>query len=93
VRRFDQHERAGFPANLVAYRWTRMGNRERGYLTDVWDTPPADAQDILVPADFAHHVRLTWVAPPFLRGLAMPGFRATPDMLLVGVDVTQAFRK
>ena len=27
---------------------------------NVWDTPPADAHDLLVPADFAHHVRLTW---------------------------------
>jgi RHS repeat-associated protein len=94
VRRFDQHERGGAPANLVAYRWARMGSRERGYLTDVWDTPPADAQDVLVPADFAHHVRLTWDAPPFLRGLAMPGFRATPDLRLVGIDVTsQPFAK
>lgn len=87
VRRFDQHERSGFPANLVAYRWARMGNRERGYLIDVWDTPPADA-NVIFPADFAHHVHLTWEAPPFLRGLPMPGFRATPDLRLVGIDVT-----
>jgi hypothetical protein len=88
VRRFDQHERSGSPANLVAYRWARMGDRERGYLTDVLDTPPASTQDVLVPADFAHHLRLTWDKPPFLRGLVMPGFRATPDLRLVGIDVT-----
>lgn len=88
VRRFDLHERSGSPANLVAYRWMRMGRRERGYLTDVWDTPPAEAQEILSTADFAHHVRLTWEAPPFLRGLPMPGYRTTPDLRVVGIDVT-----
>ena len=25
VRRFDQYERSGFPANLVAYRWAQNG--------------------------------------------------------------------
>jgi RHS repeat-associated protein len=94
VRRFDANEHVGSPANLVAYRWVRMGSRERGFLTDVYDTPPADTQDILNSADFAHHVHLTWDAPPFLRGLAMPGFRATPDLRVVRIDVTsQPFQK
>jgi RHS repeat-associated protein len=88
VRRYDEHRRSGFPDNLIAYQWKRMGHLGRGYLIDVWDTPPANAHDILVSADFAHHVRLTWQEPPFLRGLAVPGFRAPPDLLLVRIDVT-----
>jgi RHS repeat-associated protein len=94
VRRFDRHERSGSPVNLVVYRWSRLGQRERGYLMDVWDTPPVITEDTLIASDFEHHMHFSWQSPAFLRGLPMPGFRATPDLQLVGIDVTsQPFAK
>lgn len=90
TRRYDA-ESQRTATNLVVYRWARLGQRERGFLSDVYDTPATDAladRDVLTDADFAHHARLSWDRPPFLRGLAVASFRSTPDLVLSGVDIT-----
>ncbi len=71
VRRYDAQTQ-NLATNLVVYRWARLGSRQRGFLTDVFDTPsatlPPDTKE-LTAADFAHHAKLSWNAPPFLAGL------------------------
>ena len=88
VRRYDaQSERIA--ANLVAYRWARVGNRQRGFLTDVYDTPSATLSSKGQPqaADFAHHAKLSWDSPPFLRGVATESFRSRPIAFWVALTL------
>lgn len=91
VRKFGpETQKAG--ANFVAFRWARLGGRGLAYLTDVFDTPAADApsDSTFNNANFAHHVRIIWDKPPFLRGRAIAPFRASPDLRMVRIDISSS---
>jgi YD repeat-containing protein len=80
------HTVSGKPTNYVSYRWERLGTRGLLYLTDIYDTPPADN-----PSDVegsAHHVQLTWEVPDFPQTAYAEVDRATPDWRLVRVGVS-----
>lgn len=92
VRRYDAHTQR-VAANLIIYRWARLGERGLGFLTDIYDTPSALPQGakVLQAADFAHHAKLLWRWPPYmLIGPQIRTFRTTPDKILDGVNVTSS---
>jgi len=71
--------------NLVVYSWSPdpLG---LGYLTDIYDTPPATATFSV--ADFAHHVHLAYEPHDFPNYSFVRIWRAVPANRLKGVDVT-----
>ena len=89
VRRYDPPSSGG-PRNLVVYSWTKRDASGRGYLTDVYYTPPKEEARASL-ASFAHHLRLVWTGtePPLilLSGPAAPIWKATPELALARVDV------
>jgi RHS repeat-associated protein len=88
VRRFDPAADGGAPVNVVVFRWSKLGETGRGYLTDVYYTPPAETRLDRPPlTTFAHHVRLVWERPVQIRHAYPPIWRATPDHHLIRVDV------
>jgi RHS repeat-associated protein len=64
VRQYDANGDAnpaiGAPApnNVVVYRWAIFSGT--GYLTDIYDTPPAVNPTAAALSDYAHHTRLTY---------------------------------
>ena len=68
MRQWDAH---GEAANPIAYRWNThffgpLGAPTRGYLTDIFDTPPASLDVTTTDFTFwAHHVRLDYEGQPF----------------------------
>jgi RHS repeat-associated protein len=76
--------------NTVQYQWSNhavtgeIPPNGRIYLTDIYDTPGFGG--------YAHHVRLNWKQAPsaILRQLPSPIWKAQPQAILSGVDVTSA---
>ncbi len=97
VRQYDTHRTpSGRPSNLIEYKWAQLGAGSmvpRGYLTDVYDTPPlADGEP--APASFAHHVHLQ-VSTPQQNGYTTtaaesPIWKLRQMARLDGVDVTSS---
>lgn len=88
VRRFDPSSDGGAPRNMVVYRWRKLGQTGRGYLTDVYYTPPVSPDgDRPALESFAHHLRLVWQRPVQIRNAYPPIWRATPDHYLIRLDV------
>jgi len=84
-------EAPGGTNNLVVYRWAKLGATGRGYLTDVYYTPPVvegRLTDSRFTEDgFAHHIHLRWQFIPQAGNRFTPIWRATPDYTLAGIDV------
>jgi len=84
--------------NAVYYIWENMqGNSVAGvrgiqYLSDIYDTLPADIDDarILPTPLFLHHTHLRWSAPDDTAALMAqsPIWTTQPALQLIGVDVT-----
>ena len=92
VRQYDAPTLNGLAANVAKYVWQQVGQHGRGYLTDVYDTPPAGAATTADPSTFAHHVQLSWEAHEYFIDPLTPTpiWRLVPDMRLSGVDVFAA---
>ena len=89
VRAFTPAADGGQPRNVVLYQWTKLGKAGRGCLSDVYDTPPAvRTTDRPLLQDYAHHIHLSWKRPDQVRNSFAPIWRATPEFILTGVDVT-----
>ena len=74
--------------NTVVYVWRGIGVRGLTYLTDIYDT-----SNVSSPGDidaYAHHVQLSWQAPPVVTYNALHPDRAAPDLRLSRVVVTSA---
>ncbi|HEY2509965.1 MAG TPA: SpvB/TcaC N-terminal domain-containing protein, partial [Polyangiaceae bacterium] len=93
VRKFDTQGGTS-PVNIVAYIWAPLRNAAREpantlplyYLTDVYDTPAANASSS--PYGYAHHTQLTYELPTFAPNAYTAIWRARPHQRLIGVDVT-----
>jgi len=89
VRAFTPAADGGQPRNVVLYQWIKLGKVGRGYLSDVYDTPPALRTTDRPPLqDYAHHIHLSWKRPDQVRNSFAPIWRATPEFILTGVDIT-----
>jgi RHS repeat-associated protein len=89
VRRFDPTEVGRDPRNVVVYRWAKLGETGRNYLTDIYYTPLVNpAADIIPLEDYAHHLRLAWQRPIQIRNAYPPIWKAPPDHHLIRIDVT-----
>jgi RHS repeat-associated protein len=73
------------PANVVKYKWKRLGKRGLLYLTDIFDTPKAEGQ--ASDLDYAHHTQLSWEDHGFWQDWYADAFHATPDVRLSRVAV------
>ena len=73
------------PYNVVVYRYMRDGGVS--YLSDIYDTPPADAPASAPLAAFAHHTRLTWEARPDVLSNYRRGWRVEQRLRLHAVDI------
>jgi RHS repeat-associated protein len=86
VRHSDMvHTSSGRAANIVQYRWKPLGARALLYLTDIYDTPPANGS--LRDGDFAHHVQLDWQPHDFPLTAYANIDKAQPDLRLIRVAV------
>lgn len=87
-RRFEPAPDGGAAHNVVVYRWRKLGETGRIYLTDVYHTPPIDADTERARLEtFAHHIRLEWTRPFQIRNAYAPIWRATPDFHVTRIDV------
>jgi RHS repeat-associated protein len=87
-RRFEPAPHGGRARNVVVYRWRKLGDTGRIYLTDVYHTPPIDADTDQARLDsFAHHIQLEWTRPFQIRNAYAPIWRATPDFHVARIDV------
>lgn len=91
IRRYDT-EGATFgspqlaPVNVARYRWQNIVG-PRGYLTDVFDTPPANSPSTATSA-YAHHVQIAYAPPTYkLSQNSTPLWRAIPLTLISTISV------
>ncbi|CAN5180969.1 hypothetical protein BH09MYX1_BH09MYX1_43580 [soil metagenome] len=90
VRQYDAQGAANpasgapLPNNVVRFRYTNVEGTS--YLTDIWDTPPA--QNVQGPtAEYAHHTRLTYAIRTDPTTGYKTGYRARRTLRLTTVDV------
>ncbi|MCA9629188.1 MAG: hypothetical protein KC766_16015, partial [Myxococcales bacterium] len=76
------------PLNSVYYRYISEGNSV--YLSDIYDTTPADDPLTLDFDRFAHHTHLEWEPRPDENFSYRSGWRMAQNLRLVRVDVTSA---
>ncbi|MBI2389823.1 MAG: hypothetical protein HYV09_09545 [Deltaproteobacteria bacterium] len=86
TRHYDAQRLSGKPVNVVAYRYVVVDGV--GYLTDVYDTPPAADPVGASFSSYAHHARLRYDARPDPTFSFRRGWRTAQTLRLVGVDVT-----
>jgi RHS repeat-associated protein len=91
VSRFHWAPSGGAPNNVVNYRWEKLGSTGRGYLTDVYYSPPLsegyETRGRFTPNSFAHHVHLAWEFFPSLRNRYTPVWKAIPDFTLARIEI------
>jgi RHS repeat-associated protein len=86
ARHHDAHVDAqGRPVNVVVYRY----QHERGvaYLSDIYDTPPADNAADAPLAAYAHHTRLLYNPRPDVTTSYRRGWEIASTLRLSSVDV------
>jgi RHS repeat-associated protein len=91
VRQYDPqggaNDAAGpTPVNLIQYRYLRHGGGL--YLSDLYDTPPAQGAASAPLLTYAHHTRLAYEARPDVAVSYRAGFRTEAALRLARVDVT-----
>ncbi len=93
-RQYDRYTwPSGNPANLTIYQWGQLTSTNgaipvtdiRGYLTDVFDTPPSDGAAV---ASFAHHVHITYNQPNGVHIYTAPLWLGVPSWTIYHIDVT-----
>jgi hypothetical protein len=94
VRRYSSTV-SNSPANVIYYTWARLGFTGRGYLSNIYySAAPSIPRPTLVQMSaaningFAYHIALHWKFMPKTASRYTPTWRATPDYVLQGVDVT-----
>ncbi|MCA9598569.1 MAG: DUF2380 domain-containing protein [Myxococcales bacterium] len=91
VRQYDTHGNANpssgvpTPSNAVVYRYVQDG--ARAYLTDIYDTSPANSPASATLTDYAHHTRLYWQVRPDPTVSYRSGYRMEQRLRLQRVDV------
>ncbi len=91
VRQYDANGDAnpatGAPApnNVVVYRWSIVSGT--GYLTDIYDTPPAANPTLAALSDYAHHARLTYELRSDPTVSYRRGYKTEQTLRLTRVDV------
>jgi hypothetical protein len=90
ISRASDPEPYGFAGNIVVYRWGHFGRTGRGYLTDVWDTPPASTGVNSATSDFAHHTQLVYEATDTTLGSNAQIEHAIRDYRLQRLSITAA---
>ena len=89
ARRWEPAANGGQPVNRIVYVWQQLDDTGRGYLIDIYDTPPADSVPDRAPLDgYAHHTHLRWQRTPRVRNSIPPIWRMTFDQQVAGIDVT-----
>jgi RHS repeat-associated protein len=74
------------PTNAVVYRYLHDGGL--AYLSDIYDTPPADGATRAPLAAFAHHTRLAWEARSDVSSSYRRGWRVEQRLRLKHVDLS-----
>ncbi|RYZ02077.1 MAG: hypothetical protein EOO73_33205 [Myxococcales bacterium] len=74
------------PVNVVVYRYLNVGGQ--AYLTDIFDTTPAQAPTTYTDKDFAHHVRLVYEDRPDPSVSYRSGWKIEQTRRLKRIDVT-----
>jgi RHS repeat-associated protein len=76
------------PVNVVVYRYATFGGL--GYLSDVFDTPPASNPTGAPLSQFAHHTHLVYATRPDPTFSYRRGWRTDRTQRLVAIDVSSA---
>lgn len=76
------------PVNVVRYRYSNFGAGAAAYLTDIYDTPPAENAASASVSEYAHHVRLAYEDRSDPTFSYRSGFRIDETKRLRRVDVT-----
>lgn len=74
------------PVNVVVYRYTNVGGQ--AYLSDIFDTTPAETPTNYADADFAHHVRLEYDTRPDPSVSYRSGWKIEQTKRVKRIDVT-----
>ena len=74
------------PSNVVAYRYFQEGGM--AYLSDIFDTPPAQGAETAPLEDYAHHTRLAYEPRTDPTSSYRSGWRIEQNLRLERVDVT-----
>jgi RHS repeat-associated protein len=90
VSRAQDPEPYGSAGNIVVYRWDHFGRTGRGYLTDIWDTPPASSGVSAPSTDFAHHTKLVYENADTTLGTNAQIEHALRDYRLSRITVSSA---
>ncbi len=73
------------PVNVVQYRYTVDG--AISYLTDIYDTPPANGAATADISTYAHHTHLRYESRPDATTSYKRGWAAQQSLRLTGIDV------
>ena len=87
TRQYDQHIEGGVPLNLVVYDYIADTSGRQSYLSDIFDTSPAEDATSTEKSAFAHHTRLRWESRPDVTESYRSGWLMATTKRLIGVDV------